>query len=56
MEDAALDGYHVVLQASDVASGLNTKRRGMALAQEAEPPERSSGVRGRGSGVVQLGG
>ena len=29
LERAAIEGYHVVLQAEDVASGLNTKRRGL---------------------------
>jgi putative resolvase len=29
LEYAAVNGYHVVLQTSDVASGLNTKRRGL---------------------------
>ena len=29
MEYAAVNGYRVVLQASDVASGLNARRRGL---------------------------
>lgn len=35
MEYAALNGYRVVLQASDVASGLNARRRGLHRVVEA---------------------
>lgn len=35
MEYAALNGYRVVLQASDVASGLNARRRGLRCVVEA---------------------
>jgi len=35
MEYAALNGYYVVLEASDVASGLNAQRRGLRQVVEA---------------------
>ena len=35
MEYAAVNGYRVVLQASDVASGLNARRRGLRGVVEA---------------------
>jgi len=35
LEYAAINGYRVVLQASDVASGLNTRRGGLRRVMEA---------------------